>query len=251
MTQPWYVGAYDEHYYETYGQEFTSDQTRIDVDGVVALLGLTPGIHVLDLCCGFGRHSLELARRGFQVTGLDLSPDLLRHARETADAEGLAVNWVQSDMRDIPMPAEPYDAVLMLFSSLGVFDTDDDEARVVQAAAQVLKPGGVILIDTINRELMLRRWMPLRWQERPDGTLLLNKMRLDLLTGTWHSQEIIVRPDGRRFEDRHRLRFWTYTELAALLARGGFTALQGFGGVDGSRYTWDSHRMVVTARRLD
>ena len=251
MTQPWYVSAYDEHYFEIYGDEFTLEQTRVELDGVVALLGLTPGDRILDLCCGFGRHSLELARRGFQVTGLDLSPDLLGHAREASDAEGLTVNWVRSDMRDIPPPAEPYDAVLMLFSSLGVFDTDDEEARVVQAVARVLKPGGFFLVDTINRELMLRRWMPLRWQERPDGTLLLNKMRLDLFTGTWHSQEIVVFPDGRRFEDQHRLRFWTYTELAALLARNGFTGLQGFGGTDGSRYTSDSLRMVVMARRAD
>ena len=60
-----------------------------------------------------------------------------------------------------------------------------------------------------------------------------------------------MRPDGRRFADEHRLRFWTYTELAALLAGNGFTALQGFGGLDGSRYTSDAYRMVVTARRSD
>lgn len=251
MTQPWYVNAYDEHYYESYREEFTPEQTAAEIDGVLPLLGLDQGARVLDLCCGFGRHSLELARRGCRVAGLDLSPALLAHAREAAVSEGLEIDWIEADMRDIPVPAEPYDAVLMLFSSFGVFDNDTEEARVAEAVARVLKPGGGVLIDTVNRELMLRRWMPRRWMERPDGTLLLNRMRFDILTGIWHSHETVIHPDGQRREDEHRLRFWTYTELAGLLTRAGFTSPAGYGGLDGSRYTWDSMRMVVTARRAD
>ncbi len=251
MTEPWYVKAYDEHYFEAYGGEFTPEQTRAEVDGLVGLLGLTPGARVLDLCCGFGRHSLELARRGYRVTGLDLSPDLLRHAQAASAAEGLAVEWIQSDMREIPTPPQPYDAVLMLFSSFGVFDSDDEEADVLRSVASALRPGGGVLIDTVNRDIMLRHWTPLRWQERPDGTLLLNRMRFDVMAGMWHSREIIVFPDGRRFEDEHRLRFWTFTELAGMLARNGFAVIQGHGGLDGRPYVWESHRMVVTARRPD
>lgn len=251
MTEPWYVKAYDEHYYEAYGDEFAPEQTRAEVDGVVQLLGLMPGARILDLCCGFGRHSLELARRGYRVTGLDLSPDLLRHAREAVEAEGLEIAWVEADMREIPVPEQPYDAVLMLFSSFGVFDNDEEEVKVVQSVARVLRPGGRLLVDTLNREVMLRHWMPLRWQEKPDGTLLLNRMRFDVIAGMWHSREIIVFPDGRRFEDEHRLRFWTFTELVGILARNGFAVIQGFGGLDGKPYVWDAHRMVVTARRSD
>lgn len=251
MTEPWYVKAYDEHYYQVYGDEFTPEQTRAEVDGVIALLSLTPGARVLDLCCGFGRHSLELARRGYEVTGLDASPDLLRHARESAQAEKLDVTWIEADMRHIPAPSRPYEAVVNLFSAFGFFDDDREEARVAQAVARVLAPGGGALVETVNREIMLRQWMPLRWREKPDGTLLLDRLNFDSETGTLHTREIIVHPDGRRDEDRHRLRLWAFTELAALLRGAGLADPRPWGGLDGGRYTPHSHRMVVVARKPD
>lgn len=249
MTEPWYVKAYDEHYYQVYGDEFTPEQTKADVNGVITLLNLAPGARILDLCCGFGRHSLELARRGYEVTGLDFSPNLLRHAREAAQSENLDVTWIEADMREIPAPAQPYDAVVNLFSAFGFFGDDREEARVAEAVARVLAPGGQALIETVNREIMLRHWMPLRWREKPDGTLLLDRLRFDSATGTLHTREIIVHPDGRRDEDAHRLRLWTFTELAALLRAAGLVDARPFGGLDGSRYTPDSHRMVVVAAR--
>lgn len=251
MTEPWYVKAYDEHYFQVYGDEFSPEQTKAEVNGVIALLDLAPGARVLDLCCGFGRHSLELARRGFTVTGLDFSPDLLSHARKTAQSEDLDVTWVQADMRDIPVPSQPYDAVVNLFSAFGFFDDDREEARVAEGVARVLAPGGVLLIETVNRETMLRQWMPLRWREKQDGTLLLDRLNFDSATGMLNTREIIVYPDGRRDEDAHRLRLWAFTELAALLRGAGLTDPQPFGGLDGSRYTPNSHRLAVTARKAD
>lgn len=249
MAEPWYVKAYDEHYFQVYGDEFTPAQTKAEVDGVIALLGLTAGARILDLCCGFGRHSLEFARRGYDVTGLDFSPALLGHARAAAQAENLDIAWVEADMREIPVPAEPYEAVVNLFSAFGFFDDDREEARVAEAVARVLAPGGGFLVETVNREIMLRQWMPLRWRETPNGTLLLDRFNFDSETGTLHTRELIVHPDGRRDEDAHRLRLWAFTELAALLRAAGLTAPQVFGGLDGSRYTPNSYRMAVVARR--
>ncbi len=249
MTPPWYVTAYGEHYYEAYREMYTPEETRAEVAGVVQLLGLTPGARILDLCCGFGRHSLELARLGYQVTGLDLSPALLRHAREDAAAEGLNVSWVEADMRDIPAPGLPYDAVLSLFSAFGIFDHTAEELKVAQAVSRVLKPGGGFLIDTVNREIMLRQWRGSQWQEREDGTMILYRRRFSVETGMMDVREIIIHPDGRREVDEHRVRLWAFTELALLLETAGLSDPRPFGGLDGSRYTWDTHRLVVTARK--
>lgn len=247
MADPWYARTYDEHYFAVHGQQFTPEQTAAEVDGTMEMLNLSSDSRVLDLCCGFGRHSIELARRGCRVTGIDFSPDLLSHAREAAEREGLDIQWIQADMRDIPQPDDLYDGVATLFSSYGVFGNDEDEARVAKAVARVLKPGGRFLVDTINREIMLQNWNGRRWMERPDGTLILNKLRFDVMEGLLLGTEIAISPDGSRRDDEQRLRFWTYTELAGLLKRNGFGQTFAFGGMDGSPYTASSPRMVVVA----
>ena len=251
QTQPWYVTAYGENYYEAYKDQYSPDETRADVDGVISLLALAPGARVLDLSCGFGRHSVEMARRGYAVTGLDLSPPLLRHARDAAEAAGVQVAWINADMRDIPVPAVPYDAVVSLFSSFGLLGTDQEELKVAQAVARVLTPGGGALIETVNREVMLRHWMPMRWREQPDGTIVCDKLRFDAATGILHSHETIALPDGGRARSADQLRLWSFSELALLLRVSGFEGIVPFGGLDGAAYTWDSYRMVAVARRQE
>ncbi len=248
-TEPWYVTAYGEGYYEAYKDQYSPEETRAEVEGIIQLLQLAPEARVLDVSCGFGRHSVELAARGFRVTGLDLSPHLLRHAREAADAAGVDVAWIEADMREIPVPAEPYDAVVSVFSSFGLLGTDEEELKVAQAMARALAPGGKVLVETVNREIMLRRWMPMRWREQPDGAIVCDKLKFDVATGILHSQETAALPDGRRTRSADQLRMWSFTELALLLRVSGFEAVTPFGDLDGSRYTWDSYRMVAVAQK--
>ncbi len=249
QAPPWYVTAYGENYYQAYKDQYSPDETRAEVDGVVQRLELAPHARVLDLSCGFGRHSVELAKRGFQVTGLDLSPQLLGHAREAAAAAGVRVTWINADVRDIPQPDTPYDAVVSLFSSFGLLGSDDEELMVAQAVARVLTPGGGMLIETVNREIMLRRWMPVRWREQPDGTIVCDKLKFDAGTGILHSEETVALPDGQRTRSVDQLRLWSFSELALLLRVSGFEAITPFGDLSGGAYTWDSYRMVAVARR--
>lgn len=249
QTVPWYVSAYGENYYEAYKDQYSAEETRAEVDGMIALLELAPGARVLDVSCGFGRHSVELAARGFRVTGLDLSPHLLRHAQEAAQAAGVDVAWIEADMRDIPVPPEPYQAIVSVFSSFGILGTDEDELQTVRAMAQALAPDGKVLIETVNREIMLRRWLSMRWREQPDGTMVCDKLKFNASTGILHSVETSILPDGQRLRSEDSLRLWSFTELALLLRIAGFEQVVPFGGLDGSAYTWDSHRMVAVGRR--
>lgn len=245
---PWYVTAYGENYYQAYKEQHSPEETRAEVDGMVQLLELPTGARVLDLSCGFGRHSVELARRGFQVTGLDLSPQLLGHAREAASSAGVDVTWIEADMRDIPVPPEPYHAVVSLFSAFGLLGTDAEEMKVARAIARVLAPGGKALIETVNRELMLRRWAAKRWREQPDGAIVCDVLRFNATTGILQSEEVTVLPDGRRDRVTEHLRLWSFTELALLLRVSGFDDIKAFGSMDGAPYTWDTFRMVAVAQ---
>ena len=116
-------------------------------DFVVSALELAPGARVLDLACGHGRHSARLARLGFDVTGLDVSASSLELARETEPA----AEYVEGDMREIPVEDESFDAVINLFTAFGYFEDEDDDQRVLNEVARVLRPGGAFLIDTLIR----------------------------------------------------------------------------------------------------
>src|SRR5690348_2401912 len=99
--QPWYKTFFGEDYLRIY-DFLTPERTVREVEGIVGLLRLPEGSSILDLCCGHGRHAVELAKRGYRVTGQDLSEVFLQHARAAVEAEGVDVQWVESDMRSIP-----------------------------------------------------------------------------------------------------------------------------------------------------
>jgi ubiquinone/menaquinone biosynthesis C-methylase UbiE len=102
MDEPWYVKLFDEDYLRYYTAGLTPELTHKEVDFILARLALEPGAKILDLCCGHGRHAIELARRGLTVTGQDLSAAALARARENARQDAVEVRWVQADMRQIP-----------------------------------------------------------------------------------------------------------------------------------------------------
>lgn len=250
MSEPWYASAFDEEYYDAFHPMLTPELTRTETDFLLEKLALEPGARILDLCCGQGRHSIELARRGYHVTGLDLSTYLLAIARREADEAGADVQFIEGDMRRIPRPDQPYDAVINMFSAYGYLETDDEDQKSLAASAGVLRPGGAFFLDTMNREAIIRYWQPWHWTEHPDGTLFAARMRWDILAGRQYVTEVLIRPDGRRTEDTYSIRTYTYTEIARHFRDAGFdpSSLQVWGGYDSSTYTWDSGRMIVMAR---
>jgi SAM-dependent methyltransferase len=244
----WYENFFGRDWLELVALRISEERTREQVDFLVEALALAPGARVLDLACGHGRHSLELARRGYRVTGLDLSAPSLEVARETAEDGGLEVEFGECDMREIPFEDE-FDAVLNLFSSFGYFEDAEDDRRVLSAVAGALRPGGAFLLDTIHPPWLFRHFQPLSWEEHDDGTLFLEERTLDLLRGRSDARWIAVRPDGGRSELRHSLRIYTLAELASMLAEAGLDVERTYGGFDGSELGLESRRLIVVARK--
>src|SRR6266498_2542478 len=128
---PWYASFFGEEYFHIYGSMLSDERTAREVEGIVKLLALPPGSHILDLACGHGRHAVPLAQRGYRVTGQDLSQLFLEHAEAAARAAGVDVRWVHGDMRVIPFDAE-FDAVTNIFTAFGYFDTEDEDLQVLR-----------------------------------------------------------------------------------------------------------------------
>ena len=242
----WYEDFFDERYLAVAPDD--AERTAREVDFVVEQLGLEPGAAVLDLACGHGRHSIELARRGFRVTGLDASEPSLARARETAAQAEVEVDWVLADMRDLD-EQERYHAVVNLFTAFGYFEDEAEDARVLTNVARALKPGGAFLVDTINQAALLGGFRPLSWQELENGTLFLESREYDLRRGRTLAHWLLVRPDGSRDELSHSLRVYAYHELGRLLTGAGLDIDGDWGGFDGAELTRDAWRLIVRARR--
>lgn len=140
---------------------FTKDTVR-EVDFLLEELALAPGGSILDVGCGAGRHSVELAKRGFAVTGLDLSSGMLAQAAEAAGKAGVAVNWVRADAARFALPGR-YDAAICLcegsFGLLGAGDDPVDQPlSILSNISRCLKDGATALLTVLNGAAMIRRY---------------------------------------------------------------------------------------------
>lgn len=245
MTQ-WYRKFFDDLYLRVYQPLGAPEKVRREVDFIVKALNLTRGAKILDLCCGQGRHSLELARRGFQVTGVDLSEALLYAAKKRAEEEKLEVTFIQCDMRDIEFK-EGFDAVINMFSSFGYLESEAEDEKVLMRISQALKEGGKLLLDVINRDKLVRDFQAREWHAADEGWLVLEERTFDHLSGRMETRWVCVARDGVRYERLSSVRLYTPSELRTMIERAGLRVTSLFGDYDGSPYSWDSNRLIIAA----
>ncbi len=139
--------------------------TRSEIDLFVDLLKLSREENVLDLCCGQGRHCLELARRGFTtVEGLDRSHYLIQKARTQARKESLGLRLREGDARKLPYPSDTFEVVMILGNSFGYFETVQDDLRVLKEVCRVLKPWGRLLVDVADGDYLRENFQPRSWE---------------------------------------------------------------------------------------
>jgi SAM-dependent methyltransferase len=216
--------------------------------------GIVPGATVLDAGCGTGRYAMELARRGYLVHGVDISPDLVEVARRRIDSPAGSVSFAVGDI--VHVSSSSYAAILCR----GVLnDITDDAARdgVMGAFARALPPGGALILDVREweasrerktREPVFRKRVSTERGELtftsvttidPDGQRLLISERHELVTGG----------DARVSDHEFVMRCWTREEMDRLLARHGLRRAACFGAYDPGVPTGATDRLVVVARR--
>lgn len=231
---------------ESYLRFDRHDDTEEEVDFIERVLELEKGHRVLDLCCGYGRHAIRLARRGYEVVGYDLSPVMLAWAREESRRAGVEVEWIEGDVREFDAQEE-FDAVINMFNSFGYFEEEDAQFDVLRRIHRALKTKGVFLIETVNRDFLVRHVVPRTWF-RVEGMWVLEERHFDVVSNRSRVDVTVV--DGGREESfYHSVRVYSYTELEMLLAASGLITLAVYGDFEGSAYTWDAPRMIVVAQK--
>lgn len=144
--QEWFGKWFNSPYYHILYQHRDEGEARSFIDTLIAYLRFSKSDHILDVACGKGRHSIYLNEQGFNVTGIDLSKENIKHAQQF---ENETLRFKEWDMR-IPFSSNAYDFVLNLFTSFGYFESSDENCEAINSIAQSLKPGGCLLLDFLN-----------------------------------------------------------------------------------------------------
>jgi SAM-dependent methyltransferase len=215
-----------------------------EVELMINLLGLEPGSAVLDLCCGPGRHSLELARRGYAVTGVDRTEKYIEDAREGAAKEKLNTEFILADMLSFCRP-DSFDTIINMYTAFGYFEDYKDECQVVSNMYQSLKPGGRLLMDMAGKEWIAKVYQKRDWREK-DGVFVLEE-RIPVNNWRYLDNRWIVIKDGKKEEFMFRLRTYSAVELTDLLKSQGFDNVEIFSDLEGAPYAEKVKRLVAVA----
>lgn len=226
----------------------TAERTRQEIDFLVDALPLRPGARVLDVGCGFGRHSVELARRNHHVLGIDPAAAMIRAARQNAQEAGLDVNF-QQVAAERYFPAQPFDAALCLFTTLGQVPpaSDDDNRDLLTTVFNSLKDGGRFALELPQKEPALDALKP---SDRFGGDTSYAEVQrsFDAQTGIVTEQFHIVSPDG--IQDYHLCyRLFTRQDVIGLLAAAGLQILKSYDGYNPADLSGDSPAMLFVCAK--
>jgi len=201
---------------------------------------------VLDLCCGFGRISAELARRGFSVTGVDITGSYLQTAKEEAGFEKLNIEYIKADAREF-VRKDFFDLAVNLYISFGYFEDQKDDLLMVRNAYESLKSGGSFIIETLGKEIAVRDFVDREWFERAGFMVLTEYETLD--SWTFLKNRWILIKDGKKIERVFSQRLYSASELRSLLLEAGFSKVDIYGDWDESPYGKSAAKLIVIGRK--
>ena len=230
---------------------FMQQNTSADVDFIVKALGLEAGHEVLDVACGTGRHAIELAKLGVEVTGIDFNPAILEVAERKAAEQLVEVLFLRNDMRCLKF-REEFDAAYSWWTSFGYFEDESHDYVVLRRIAESLRPGGKLLLDLMVAETLLPVFKPEHFHALDDrgACELRHNVRIDFETGRTEGEWTFVE-NGRERTVRSSLRLYNYRELCALLREAGFEQIEGFDSKTGNPFGLGATRLALVATKCD
>ena len=235
LPSEWWRKLFNALYVKTDGDVVeNSENTSRDIDFLIAASGLEKSHDVLDLCCGQGRHSLELARRGYRkVTGVDRSRYLIRLAKKRAQAEGLNVLFKEGDARNPRLPENSFDVVCIMGNSFGYFSNQTDDEKVLAAVAKMLRPSGQLVLDITDGAYMAEHFERRSWEWIDAHQFVCRERSLSSDGDRLISREVIVHDELGVIADQfYAERLYTRETIGKLLEKLGFRNFRDHGSTE-------------------
>lgn len=244
--RPWYETSFDADY--PLMQRAEDAWTPVQTASVEMLLDLPPRARILDLACGYGRHSRKWEESAYRPTGLDFSLPLLHQAQKAAPQ----IPWVRGDIRQLPFTAESFDAAASLFTSFGYFQSIEEDKAAAREAYRILCPGGGIYIDVRNPE-HLRRNIPPEEEISVEGYRIIESSRINESGGEprYEIFREVHSPNHPPKKHTYSLRLFEPETLKNLLEEAGFANIQLYGQYNGVAVSATRPRLIATGRKME
>ncbi len=220
-----------------------------EVSGILNLVKLPEQSSILDLCCGNGRHTLEFAKLGFYVTGVDRTEIYLNEAKQKYHNSGIEegkVSFIQSDMREY-CQSDHFDMVVNMGNSFGYFVNKEDDKKVLKNVYESLKQDGYLLIQITGKEVLAKNFQPKNWYRENNKIIMLQKKIIDNWSCMEQAWTVIENFEKREYIVKSRI--YSAVELASLAQECGFTSIQAFGNFDGSEYNQNAKTLILIAKK--
>lgn len=219
MANHWTKSFFDKKFYAP-SSPLAMQKAKTEVGFIIKACGLKKGDALLDIACGQGRHSVELAKKGINVLGVDITESYLKDAKALAKKNKVEVYFEQADMREIKYK-EAFDCAIIMFTSFGYFSKKDN-LKVLKNAYTVLKKGGRFLIDVLDEDYFKENFTPQSWEPLDDNQFLIQEHdynpKTNVCTTQWTRVGYKFKPLTRSFE----LQMYNEKTLTKLLKEAGF-----------------------------
>jgi len=247
QARQWWERFFSEDYLRAV-QPPTAAQIAHQVDFIVESLGLERGATILDVGCGLGLHCVELTRRGYLTVGLDLSLAMITRAAEAAQRQGLKINFLHADIREMQFDGA-FDAAICMGTTFGFFD-DESNRDVLARLHHALRPGGRLLLDVANRDYVMPMQPNLVWFEG-EGCVCMEESDFNHFTSRLSVKRTMMREDGTQSSSEYTLRLYSLHELGQLIQQMGFRVIEVSGqeAVRGAFFGSCAPRIMILAER--
>ena len=252
----WYESLF-ENYGLKYDNECFTQGTLGECDFIEGETAFNKNLKILDIGCGTGRHSIELTKRGYQVTGVDLSDSQLNRAREKAFELKLDIIFQKQDARQLPFNEEFDLAIMLCEGAFPLMETDEMNFQILQSAANALKPGGKLIFTTLNGLFPLFHSVKdFLEAAKEDGNASYSENSFDLMTFRDLNITTFEDDNGNQKKLHCNERYYVPSEITWLLKSLNFRSIEIFGATLGAfsredKLTTEDFEMLVVAVKSD
>jgi len=254
MKKQWYETLF-ENYGEKYDNECFAQGTMGECDFIEKEINFNKSLNIIDIGCGTGRHSIELSRRGYSITGIDLSASLLEKAREKAEQNGLQIEFSQHDARNLPFEKEFDVAIMMCEGGFPLMETDEMNYEILRNVSKSLKDNAKFIFTTLNGLFpVFNSIEEFCASNTDDGNATYHNNNFDVMTFRDYNITKVVDDNGEEKELECNERYYIPSEITWLLKTLGFTKIEIFGAKLGAfsredKLTTEDFEMLVVAER--